>query len=91
MLKLVSMASAIESGSADSLSKTSIFCSTIVFLEDEILLREATDRSAVRVGHRHEYVHQVDVDPQRGRRFGLALRVSRILLGGILGSRLLRP
>ena len=65
------MASAIESGSADSLSKTEIFCSPLVFLEHEIFLRKPADRSAVRVGHRHEYVDQVDIDSKRGRRFGL--------------------
>ena len=72
VLRLVSMASAIESGRADSLSKTAIFCSLTVLLENEILLRQPADRSAMRVGHGHEYVDQVDVDLERGRGFGLA-------------------
>ncbi len=43
----------------------------IVFLENEILLRQPADGSAVLVGHGHEYVDQVDVDTERGGRLGL--------------------
>ncbi len=55
----------------------------IVFFENEIILCQAGDRSAMCVSHRHEYVDQFDVDPERGCRFGLAVGVSLILLGWI--------
>ena len=68
------------------------FLLAIVFLENEILLLEPANRSAPRVGHSHEYIDQIDVNPERGRRFGLLLRVARILLWPILWDRaLLRP
>jgi hypothetical protein len=63
VLRLVSTASTIDSGKADSRLKIAIF------LQQKIFFLEVRHGSPARIRDRHEHVHQPHVGLERGFRF----------------------